>query len=258
VTGGSKQVMVRSAVSRLRSAALQTTLLLVQPTFAHTQHRHAPLDLVAEFQRTKVFWQQLKVAERIAHAGDRRVLKDLEPWLSVEDRHLRGNAAFVFARLGDRRGFETLRFMLADYSYRPEGQGIPGGSFNMEAAAWWLPSQIRADRYYAVHLFGKLKDRRAVAVLTPLLDDEEINYNVAWALGEIGDRRAIPPLISALIAPKALMRASAIQALVKLDATDALPDLQAMLDDQAMPSAGPRVTVGETARAAIATLQKEP
>jgi hypothetical protein len=82
------------------------------------------------------------VAERIAEAGDRRVLKDLEPWLTVEDRHLRGNAAFVFARFGDPRGFETLRFTLTDYSYRPEGQGIPGGSFNMEAAAWSLASQI--------------------------------------------------------------------------------------------------------------------
>jgi len=230
----------------------------VQPNFAHAEHRDAPVALVAEFQRTNVFWQQFRVAERIAEAWDRYVLKDLEPWLTVEDRHLRGNAAFVFARLGDPRGFETLRFMLTDYSYRPEGQGIPGGSFNMEAAAWWLPSQIRADRYYAVHLFGKLKDHRAVAVLTPLLDDEEINYNVAWALGEIGNRRAIPLLISVLTAPRALMRVSVIQALVKLDARDALPRLQAMVDDRAMPNAGPRVTVGETARAAIATLQNEP
>jgi HEAT repeat protein len=109
-----------------------------------------------------------------------------------------------------------------------------------------------------VHLFGKLKDRRAVDLLMPLLDNADINYNVAWALGEIRDRRAIPALISALRDPDALVRVSAIDALVKLDATEALPHLQAMLGDKAMPNAGPRVTVAGRARAAIATLQREP
>ena len=53
------------------------------------------------------------------------------------------------------------------------------------------------------------------------------------------------------------MRVSAIQALEALDAKEAIPQLRGLLNDQALPSAGPRVTVGDTAKAAIAKLQKE-
>ena len=94
-------------------------------------------------------------------------------------------------------------------------------------------------------------------VLIPLLDDEDVNYHVAWALGQIGDSRARRPLIAALNSRDALVRVSAIQALERLEATEALPQLRALLNDQAMPKAGPQVPVAETAKAAIAKLQKE-
>ena len=148
-----------------------------------------------------------------------RALQRLAPWLTHEDRHLRGNAALVFAGLGDPRGFETIRFMLFDRSERLEGQGIPTAGFS-------VVRQIRSDRYYAVHLLGELKDVRAVEPLIPLLEDHEINYKVAWALGEIGDARAIPPLMAALGNRDALVRVSAIQALVTLGATEAVPKLE--------------------------------
>jgi HEAT repeat protein len=207
--------------------------------------------LLDEFEKTGVFWRHFEVAKQVVSTGDPRALQRLEPWLDHEDRHLRGNAAFVFAGLGDARGLETIGLMLTDRSAWPEGQGIPGGRFS-------VAGQIRADQYYAVHLLGELKDLRAVDLLIPLLDDGKINYKVAWALGEIGDARATPPLMAALGNRDALVRVSAIQALVKLGATEALPKLRELLSDDAMPSAGDRVSVAETARAAIARLQKEP
>lgn len=88
------------------------------------------------------FWRQFNVAKQIVGTGEARVLQRLEPWLTREDRHSRGNAAFVFASLGDARGLETIRAMLTDRSARSEGQGIPVGKFS-------LAGQIRADRYYA-------------------------------------------------------------------------------------------------------------
>ena len=83
--------------------------------------------------------------------------------------------------------------------------------------------QIREDRYYAAHLFGDLKDVRAVPVLVPLLKDEEVKEVVPWSLGEIGDKSAIPPLKEALGDNSLTMRASALRALEKLEAKEGLP-----------------------------------
>ena len=68
--------------------------------------------------------------------------------------------------------------MLNDRSDRPEGQGQAGGSSD---GRYHVEQQIRADRYYAVHLLGNLKDRRAVPILIPLLTD--IQLKVRGALG---------------------------------------------------------------------------
>jgi len=151
--------------------------------------------LLEGFKKTKVFWQQFDVAKQIVALHDTGLLQELTSWLTNEDRHLRGNAAFIFAGLGDERGFDVIVAILTDYSYRPEGQGMAvapsDGKYHVE-------QQIKNDQYYAVHLLGELKDARAVPILVPFLEDKEINYKVAWALGEIGDKSAIPPLIGAL------------------------------------------------------------
>jgi HEAT repeat protein len=213
--------------------------------------------LLDQFQTTN-FSRQLEVGKQIANLGDVGALPVLESWLTHEDRHLRGNAALVFASLGDGRGFDALRGILTDRSYRPLGQGIAFVAGNMAAPAWWMPAQIGADRYYAVHLLGQLKDPRALDLLVPLLDDAEINYAVAWALGEIGDRRAIQPLIATLRDRDAHVRISAIQSLEKLGATEGLTAIRALLTDNALPNAGDQVSVAATAKAAIAKLQREP
>lgn len=166
-------------------------------------------NLLTQYSQAKYFWQQLEVAQKIVKGGDASILADLEPVLTLEDRHLRGNAAFVFASFGDRRGFETIRVMLADRSDRPEGQGIPGGRFT-------AAGQIRADRYYAVHLLGLLKDPRAVDLIVPLLDDPDLNYKVPWALAEIGDPSARQALNAALTHADPKVRASAIDAIESL------------------------------------------
>ena len=218
-------------------------------------------ELLAEFQSEPVFWRQFEVGEQIASLGDASALSELEPYLRYEDRHIRGNAAYVFARLGNVRGYETLTEISVDRSSRSLGQGHAvavqpcpaGGRCDHVSIA-----QIRTDRYYAVHLFGELGDPRGVDVLIPLLTDESINYKAAWALGEIGDPRAVQPLIAALGDPDALMRVSAIQALEKLRATEALRYLRQLLNDDALPKAGDQVPVSETARKAIATLEEEP
>src|SRR5205085_2671257 len=130
--------------------------------------RLSTTELLHRFKQENVFWRQFELAQALAASGDRRVISELQTWLTHEDRHLRGNAAFVLARLDDPRGFPTMAEILADDSDRPPGQGIPGGN-------WTIEAQIRADRYYAAHLLGDLKDPRGVDLLIPLLNDKDVN-----------------------------------------------------------------------------------
>jgi hypothetical protein len=174
-------------------------------------------ELVEQFKTTTTFWKQLEVAKQIVALHDKSVLQELEPWLSNEDMHLRGNAAFIFASLGDDHGFQVIKAILENRSPKRAVSMIDDGG---------RPSpelQIREDRYYAAHLFGDLKDVRAVPILIPLLRDEEVKEVVAWSLGEIGDKAAIPPLKETLGDNSLTMRASALRALEKLQAKEGLP-----------------------------------
>src|SRR5262249_16365037 len=147
-------------------------------------------NLVKEFETASAFWPRFEVAKKLVARGDKSALPALESRLSDEERHERCVAAFVFAGLGNDRGLEVMLCGLKDMCERPERGVVPNN--------WSVEGQMRAERYFAVHVLGELEERRAVPILVSLLRDEEINYSVAWALGEIGDERAIGPLIEAL------------------------------------------------------------
>jgi hypothetical protein len=204
-------------------------------------------ELLVRFREEKVFWQQLEIAKALVAANDAGMAEELAEWLTHEDRHLRGNVAFVLGRLGDPRGFDTVAGMLDDWSERSPGQGIPGGR-------WSLDAQIRADRYYAVHLLGDLKDPGGVQLLVPLLQGEHLGEIAAWSLGEIGDARAVGALLQVLERDDPSMRVVAIAALTKLNARAALPKLRQLLRDHRRSNFGGLTTVAEAARRAIAVL----
>jgi HEAT repeat protein len=186
-------------------------------TAKHSSERTS--ELVEQFKTTTTFWKQFEVAKQIVALHDESVLRELEPWLSNEDMQLRGNAAFIFASLGDDRGFQIIKAILENRS--------PKRAVSMfnDAGRPSPELQIRQDRYYAAHLFGDLKDVRAVPILIPLLRDEEVKHVVPWSLGEIGDKSAIPPLKDALDDNNnsLTMRASALLAIEKLQAKEGLP-----------------------------------
>jgi len=223
-------------------------LALCAPGLVEAQTGQSVDNLVKEFETAEFFWRRFEVAKKIVARGDKSALPALESWLSNEDRHERCVAAFVFAGLGNGRGLEVIIAVLNDMSDRSD-TGVVSGN-------WSLRAQIRSDRYYAVHVLGALKDKRAVPILVPLLQDEQINYNVAWALGEIGYDQAIGPLIEALRDKSSRMRVSAISALEKLGAVAALPHLYALLNDHEKTTYnGAQISVAERAKAAIAALE---
>jgi hypothetical protein len=208
--------------------------------------------LVARFKSEKVFWQQFLIAQQIVERHDAGAIPSLIGWLTHQDRHIRGNAAFIIGRLGDPRGFQVIAEMLTDRSDRPEGQGIPGVAGD---GRYHVAPQIAADRYYAARLLGNLRDPQAVPILVSLLKDPEVNYVVPWALGEIGDKRGVGPLIDLLDDDSPSMRVLAIYALETLNAKEALPRLISLLDDQRLSNFGVQASVADAARAAIAKLR---
>jgi HEAT repeat protein len=227
-------------------------LILPSPHVIHGQQRPSVSELLRQFEDERVFWRQFEVAKAIVAANDTSVLPQLESWLTHEDRHLRGNAAFIFAGLGDPRGFDVIVIILGDRSERREvhiisSVGLP-----------WIQGQISEDRYYAAHLLGDLKDSRAIPILVPLLTDPDVNYIVPWSLGQISSPSAITPLVGSLSDPNPSMRVLAIHALVELKASGALPRLRQLLDDNARSNFDKFESVAEAAQAAIAKLQSEP
>jgi HEAT repeats len=195
------------------------TMYLLQAVSGQTTKHHSERtsEIVEQFKTTTTFWKQFEVAKRVVTLHDKNVLQELEPWLSNEDMHLRGNAAFIFASLGDDRGFQVIKAIL-------ENRSPKRAVFTTDDAGHLNPQlQIRQDRYYAAHLFGDLKDVRAVPILVPLLRDEEVKEVVPWSLGQIGDKSAIPPLKEALSDNSLTMRASALRALEKLEAKEKSP-----------------------------------
>jgi hypothetical protein len=208
--------------------------------------------LVEQFKNEKVFWKQIEIAKAISGKHDSGALPPLADWLRHQDRHIRGNVAFIFASFGDSRGLQTIADILADRSERPEGQGIPSAPSD---GRYRFERQVAADRYYAAHLLGDLRDPRGVALLLPLLDDPETRSIVPWSVGQIGDKRAIPTLIAALDNDDPSNRVLVIYALEALNAKEAVPRLLTLVNDDRQSRFGALVSVSEAAKAAIAKLQ---
>jgi hypothetical protein len=220
-----------------------------KPTVDDTQTSSA---LVEQFRNEKFFWKQIEIAQAIAGKQDLSVLPPLADWLHHHDRHIRGNVAFIFASLGDPRGLETIADILADRSERLSGQGISRPPSDLR---YRFEQQVAADRYYAAHLLGDLRDPRGVAFLVPLLDDPETQAIVPWSLAQIGDKSAIPPLIAALDHDDPSNRVLVIYALEALHAKEAIPRLVTLMNDDRKSRFGAAVAVSEAAKAAIARLQ---
>jgi HEAT repeat protein len=210
-------------------------------------------DPVQEFKNTKIFWQQFKVAQKLVALHDPSVLRELEPYLTDENPLERGNAAFVFASLGDDRRFKAIVAILDGSVQRV--RPVVKCTTRKQCASVQLQRQTdRQERYYAAHLLGDLKDVRAVPILIPLLKDPDVSYITPWSLGEIGDKTAVPPLVDELHDKNPDMRVLSIYALEQLKAREALPQIQALVDDNESIHFDGLGTVAEAARRAVIEL----
>ena len=138
------------------------------------QQRPKVSELLRQFEAEKVFWRQIEVAKAIVEANDLSVLPRLQPWLTIEDRHLRGNAAFIFARLGDSRGFDVIVAILTDRSesravwkIEPEGKiekWISGEPLDKPVGITYSGERLLIADPHAKKVFEVSLDGKAVPV----------------------------------------------------------------------------------------------
>jgi len=123
------------------------------------------------------------------------------------------------------------------------------------------PDEVIRQR--GIYFLGMMKSAKAFAVdpLIKLLRTDPEGY-IRWcaadALGKIGDKRAIKPVIEALSDPYWVVRAHAAEALGKLDAKEAIPELTILVNDARWPvqEAAANALGDLRAKEAVPTLQK--
>lgn len=113
-------------------------------------------------------------------------------------------------------------------------------ALSWEEAVALLQGQDLAQRYYAAWYLGTTQDPRSVEPLLQALRDEAdrtalggypLRRNAARALGVIGDRRAAPGLIEALDTSDPYLQEEIAYALAQLGDPAAVPPLLALLHD---------------------------
>lgn len=139
----------------------------------------------------------------------------LDALTGIPVRHRGIAAELVLATLRVVRGAQTERAR----AIAERLQLTAGWREDLRSRFWWHRSE-------AALALGLLRDREAVALLTPLLDDdhEQVRAAAIDALGQIGDPAAIEPLLQSMSEPTRHERARVVQALRGFgeDATRAL------------------------------------
>jgi HEAT repeat protein len=198
--------------------------------------------------RLRELLQQLKdknavvrreAAWALGRLGDQRAVPALMQALKDKDWKVRKYAAWALGELGDRRAVPALSQALEDILFWPVREAVAmalgklgdyGFSALLQALKYGSPN-VRKTAAYAL---GRLGEPRAVPALMQALKDKDWNGReaAAEALGELGDKRAMPALIQALKEDWGWwVRESAAKALSKLGDPGRLALIQALKDE---------------------------
>src|ERR1035437_6696947 len=173
---------LRTVVARL---GIPLLLLFASPAPDQGRQRPSASELLDQFQTSTVFWKQFEVAKAIVAAKDTSVLPQLESLLTHEDRHLRGNAAFILAGLGDPRGFDVIVAILGDRSERRAVHQISSST------VFWKQLEVAKAIVAA-------KDTSVPPQLESLLthEDRHLRGNAAFILAGLGDPRGFDVIVA--------------------------------------------------------------
>jgi HEAT repeat protein len=157
--------------------------------------------------------------------------------LSDSDGKVRENAAFTLATIADPR---TAPLLVALFEDETVSKNIKDsihlglaqmGKPALEPLVEALKSSDDSTRYHAATTLGMIASKEVVEAVIPLLNDpnEQVMIQAVWALGKIGDRRALAPLLSMF--HRGLAKGRVIEALGGLKDDSVVELLEDALED---------------------------
>jgi HEAT repeat protein len=209
-------------------------------------------------------------ASVLGYFKDSRAVEPLIEALEFDYTEMRAYAAKSLGEIGDKRAIEPLARLLKDEEERVRfmaayGLGMLGDKRGFRLLIESISiepekrkhGRLHGQAWRAAEALGNIGDRRAVK---PLLDalpngSETLRQEIALSLGKLGDPLAIEPLIGLLGDSAGSVRVEAVRALGQLAAETALPELEEMaLNDEG--ENWDEVTVKEAALGAIEEIEK--
>lgn len=139
----------------------------------------------------KDWWVKVRAADALSKIGGDIVVDAMLELVRDENEFIRRTAVEILNSQGSPRAYKSLIEALSDED-------------------WWVKER-------AIDALGMLRDKRAVSHLLPLLDgDERAKPVVLKALGEIGDKAVLEPILQRFHDFQGAARKAAIQTLDKL------------------------------------------
>jgi HEAT repeat protein len=172
------------------------------------------VEFLIERLKDKDSYVRENVAWALGEIGDSRAVDALIEALKDEDSDVRSSVAEALGELGwkPRNDKERVLYYIAKGDWY---ECVKMGSFAVKFLIERLKDEDSYVRKRVAWALGEIGDTRAMDALIKALKDEDsdIRENVAWALGKIGDSRAVDALIEALRDEDKYVRSSVAEAL---------------------------------------------
>jgi tetratricopeptide (TPR) repeat protein len=203
------------------TGAAQPLLRLAAQTPAENRQRPGGVSSLLPVLDWDVRVDALVAAGRL---GDPRIIPALSELIEHREVAMREAAAFALGRTADRRAAAPLASALDDRRDSVQVLACLGlaavGTRPVDPLLAALADPGRSDTARAACAFalGVLGDRRAVPVLIEVLaqGNDEAQRLAAWSLGKLEDRRALPALLGAFFAKRAAVRDATAWALQRV------------------------------------------
>ncbi len=160
-------------------------------------------DELFEFLKDEDWWVREAIAETLSKVKDNRVVPSAIKLLESDDEIFRRYGIEILIGIKDRRAVKPILKLLND----PD---------------WWV-------RERAVEALGFLGNVKIVPLLINLLKIPELRYVATKSLGQIGDKRAVSPLLDIINDSASEIQKVILEALSELNAVEAAEDIKGML-----------------------------